>query len=221
MHRSRCLPLLSAAALILFATVARPAHAQGMGSAAAGPTYGVLVGVNIANFHGSDASGTDSRTGFIGGVTGTFRLSHVFGIQPELLFAQKGAKISTDGGEGTIKVNYLEVPVLARVEFTPESGSVRPFLMAGPSLALKVGCSIAASSQGVSASIGCDDALDAGGIGSIKSVDVGAAVGGGLDILMGTWDLSLGVQYDHGLTSPLDGSNAKNKAISVLAGVTF
>jgi hypothetical protein len=198
-----------------------------MGSAAAGPTYGVLVGVNIANFHGSDVSGTDSRTGFIGGVTGTFRLSHVFGIQPELLFEQKGAAadfVGVDetgnlvGVDGTFKLNYLEIPVLARVEFTPESGAVRPFLLAGPSVAVRIGCSLAGSAQGVSASVGCNDVL---GDEAVSSVDFGAAVGGGLDILMGTWDLSLGVRYDHGLESVLDGSNMKNKAISVLAGVTF
>ncbi|HEX5437629.1 MAG TPA: porin family protein [Gemmatimonadaceae bacterium] len=227
MHqRRRCFSLLAAGAVLVAATSARPALAQRIPSQAARPSFGVLVGLNLANFHGSEVSGTDSRTGVMGGVSGTFRFSRVFGIQPEVLFEQKGTKISEAGADATIKLSYIEIPVFARVEFTPNGGSVRPFLLAGPTLAFKVGCSLGASALGASTSLGCDSPLIAEAFGpglnlNPGSVDAGAAVGGGLDILMGTWAMSLGVRYDQGLVSLFDGLNAKNKAVSLVAGVYF
>ena len=74
------------------AVAAAPAHA--------GPAFGVKGGVSISQVQ-ADLFDTDNRTGFVGGVYGAFDLTPMLGLQPELLYVRKGAKLfSTDVSVG-------------------------------------------------------------------------------------------------------------------------
>lgn len=209
------------AALVALVVGALPMSAQVAGPGAPlRPTFGVFAGINFA--HLSDADGLEARTALLAGAFGTFRLSPNFGLQPELVISQKGAKAESGDadGIGTIKMDYLEIPLLARIEFPNPGGGVRPFLLMGPSLAFQVGCKIAGESGGVSASVDCDSELLSEFL-DFKSFDVGATVGGGLDFPVGARTLSLGVRYDHGLSSVVEESDSKNRAVSITVGIGF
>src|SRR5215210_1399455 len=95
-----------AAALIAVASVA---SAQGL-------RFGVKAGVTLAELH-EDISGEttpfDFRSGLVAGGFVSWPLGSRLELQPEVLFTQKGAKISQGGGTLTQKLDYLDVPVLA------------------------------------------------------------------------------------------------------------
>ncbi|QIX62094.1 PorT family protein [Hymenobacter sp. BT18] len=115
-------PLLAVALLSAAAFSATSAHAQGV-------RLGVKAGANYSNLAG-DLTGKDNyeyKLGFHGGVMLNAPLTDdgFLSVQPELLFSQKGFqyadKESTDQNgntyktEGNINYNYLDVPVLLKI----------------------------------------------------------------------------------------------------------
>src|SRR5512134_3546851 len=109
-------------------------------AAHAGMAFGVKGGVSLSHVN-ADLFDTDNRTGFVGGVYGTFDLSPMFGVQPELLYVRKGAELFTTdvtiggitfGSVGTrLDVDYIEIPVLLRLS-APSPGPIDLRLLAGP-----------------------------------------------------------------------------------------
>jgi hypothetical protein len=79
---------------------------------------GIKAGINLAKVNGSDATGFDEfRTGFVGGGFLTAHVSEGFGVQFEGLYSQKGGKASESSAEATLKLDYIEIPVLAMGRF--------------------------------------------------------------------------------------------------------
>jgi opacity protein-like surface antigen len=79
--------------------------------------YGAKLGLNISNFSG-DVTDSKSLIGVQLGGFAEIGISDKFAIQPELLFSMQGAKseyseIDFDE-ESKTKLNYLNVPVLAK-----------------------------------------------------------------------------------------------------------
>ncbi len=179
------------------------------------PAWGIMGALNFANFGGSDASGTDTRTSFSVGGFVRVPLSPLWSFQPELEYAGKGAKASSGSTTGSIDLSYVEVPLLFRVA-TPSTPAGRLFGEIGPSIAFKVDCTISASGGGVSASSSCANAgADA------KSVDYSGIIGAGYEFPMGMSALSLGVRYNYGLADVASGSNTKNRSVQLVAGLRF
>src|SRR5687768_5060116 len=101
-------------------------------SASAQPSFGVKAGINISNLSTNNTDGVEpeNRTGFIGGVFVTLPVSGIFAIQPEVLVGMQGAKFTEDGESAKLQLNYLQVPVLARIK----AGSASPVsFLVGPS----------------------------------------------------------------------------------------
>ncbi|MFP9115416.1 porin family protein [Flavobacterium sp. RHBU_3] len=90
---------------------------------AQGVDFGIKAGANFANFNG-DAD-TKSVTSWHAGAVLELSLVPTFSIQGEALYSSQGAKI--DGGED-IKLDYVQVPVLAKFYIIPD----RISLVAGP-----------------------------------------------------------------------------------------
>lgn len=85
-------------------------------------SMGIKGGVNLSNIYDSQSNDFqyDSKLGFAAGVFIAIPIGTYFGIQPELLFSQKGVK-----GTGSVLVsdytftrttNYLDVPLLIAVK---------------------------------------------------------------------------------------------------------
>jgi hypothetical protein len=177
-------------------------------------TFGVLAGANFAKMVGDDAEGLDSRTGFVGGLSADFHLGNHFGLEVDGLYSQEGSSISD--GDGTLKLDYIRVPVLLRYNF-PTHTSVRPFVSVGPSLGFKVSCK--QSIDGDSAN--CDDFPNT----EVKSFDFGGSIGAGVAFKVGKEELSLQGRFMQGFSKPIgtDAGSAdiKNRNFSVMAGFTF
>jgi hypothetical protein len=78
---------------------------------------GAKAGVNIATLSGDDVENADSKIGVHVGGFFQFMLSDKFGIQPELLYSDKGASAEEDEG-GDLTLSYLSVPIMAKIFLT-------------------------------------------------------------------------------------------------------
>lgn len=184
-------------------------------------SFGVKAGMNIATLGGDDVGDVDSRTGLVVGGLVHYRLSDLLAVQPELLYSQKGAKFSeTLFGEpisGTFKLDYLEVPVLLRVDVPTGGPELRPSVHAGPTFALELSCKVSFSGFGESGTEDCDSDIDS----DRRTVDLGMALGGGLDVAFRGGTLLIEARYTLGLRTLDSSSNpedVKNRVWSITFG---
>jgi hypothetical protein len=182
---------------------------------------GVKGGVNIANqsVDPSDSEYSDYRSGMaIGGYIG-IPLAPGWSIQPEALFSMKGDKEEASGVSGSAKLDYIEVPVLAKASFMPHA-SAHPSLFAGPSVAYNLSSKTAIEGMGAPLD-GEYDMKD-----ETSAFDFGLVFGGGLEIPMssGVRTVGIDVRYTLGLTNTIDqdtGVEAKNHVLSIMGSIGF
>jgi len=195
---------------------------------------GIKLGLNLANFGGSDADimdGKKMRMGLAGGGFITYSFSDMWAIQPEILYTMKGAKyegtevipISATQSVNadykvTIKMDYLEIPVLLKLMIPSQSG-FKPCLMAGPALGIKMSSKEKAEVTvlGVSASTETD-------MTDVKSTDFGLVFGAGFGYEVGGGAITFDARYELGMSTIDNSSNAgdiKNNAISFFVGYSF
>jgi hypothetical protein len=183
-------------------------------AAAQGLTYGAKAGVTLATVS-EDPEGL-SRWGYrvglaVGGYV-ALPLGSRLAIQAEGLFNQKGARADDEGLVTTLKLDYVEVPVLVKYAVT-HGGARSIHVFGGPSIAFKV-------RSRATASFG-DTTIDTDEDENIENVDVGIAAGAGIDF--GRW--SVDGRYTFGLSnlvkSEADEGKLRSRAISILAGIRF
>jgi opacity protein-like surface antigen len=128
-----------------------------------------------------------------------------------VLYVQKGWKESAEvlgtTVEGDFRINYLEVPVLARFSL---GAVVKPYLAIGPYLATRQTTSAKFSAGGVSVEGNLDE--------WVKKSDAGMIIGAGVQTPV---KLSFEARYSYGLGTIDDsGENLdiKNSALSLLIG---
>lgn len=87
-------------------------------------TFGVKVGANLSNVYDSESEefNADSKFGLATGVFVGIPIGKYLGIQPEILFSQKGFKatgsVLGSNYEITRTTNYIDVPLLIAVKPT-------------------------------------------------------------------------------------------------------
>jgi hypothetical protein len=212
--------LMMAAVMLLAVS---PLFAEGM-------MFGVKAGLNMANVTGSDAEGASMKMGMVGGAYMSYELSKMFVIQPELLYTMKGAKeksVEEIGGvnvdiETSMKLNYLEIPLLFKVNF-PTEGKIKPCLYAGPAFGILISAKAKAKASAEDASAEAEvDIKDL-----VKSTDFGIIAGAGVGYEMEKGMLFLEGRYEIGLTTidnPPAGviaGDVKNSVISIMVGYGF
>ena len=219
-------------------------HAQ----AAAPPRFGALLGASLTTISDADLAGSTGveggtleakrRIGFQLGAYFTKPLSQNVSLQPEVHFIQKGTKaeatitdaeeleiIGAETVEAAFRLTYLEVPLLLRVDMG--SSNLRPFIVAGPSVAYRVACKVEVSFAGLSLGTDCDEDDDDPETPDdpFKKYDVGGIIGLGVASTNGGRALSAQVRYSHGLVSiareSIPGASPRNTGISILFGIGF
>jgi hypothetical protein len=185
----------------------------------------VKVGLAVSNIRGEfgKLAGTDTRIGFSGGAFVTIGLGGVFQLQPELLFVTKGATVPIDltypsgaqigSADLTFALDYLEIPVLARIAL-PAGRSIRPSLLVGPALAIKLRSRLNFSSPGYAS-----QDLD-----FVTGTDLGLVMGAGANLGSGPGGLLLDARYTLGLTDvwgPRSLLDARNGTFALMTGYRF
>jgi opacity protein-like surface antigen len=185
-----------------------------------------MGGIDFMTFGGTDSevfeneTGFDksSRTGFALGAFAEWQINNTWAVEPQLLYIQKGAKYKGNpaggtSGEATIKLDYVQIPVLLKAEYAKEGVSVVPGVFFGPAIGFKVGCSFGVEADGQSDSVKCDDAGA-----SVQDTDFSLVFGAGVELDR----LSLQVRYDLGLTNiDRDGAEVHNQGWLISLGYGF
>ena len=186
--------------VVLLVTAQRDARAQA--------TFGAFAGINFSDVDVSNLSAEtlESRTGFmVGGWVGK-RLGSLFTVRLEGYWTQKGADISGLAAPTSLKINYIEVPLILRLEIPLVV--IKPAIYAGPAIGFKTDCKV----ENQTLILGCDDP---GTNFMVKSTDLSGIIGAGI----GLGPVVVDVQYDVSLKNITDDPDqeAKNKTWTVRA----
>lgn len=179
------------------------------------PRFGIIGGANLATLTGTFIDNASNRTGFAAGLMAVLPVSRSFAIQPEFMFATKGANSKPGGTDGVAKIDYIELPVLARFEI-PASSRVKPFVYGGSGFAYRTSCTI----EGGGFRIDCDSlarlAARASPGAKFSRTDVDGIIGGGLAFNVGGRSMTVGVRYDVGFVKLISYSDSKNRVMSFM-----
>lgn len=196
----------------------------GFTSMAQSISVGPRIGATFANVKFSSDEGSmefKNTTGLQLGAVVNYNINEMLSIQPELLLVQKGFKAgdSDEDGSMTLKYNYIEVPVLAKVSFGTEA--FRGFATAGPTFGYLTGGKYIYEFDGE------EETEDIEFEDEDRRSEVGLSIGVGAAYKVGAGELNLDVRYGFGLTSLNDteseGDNpkAKNRVVGVSLAYLF
>jgi len=169
--------------------------------------FGAKGGINLANMNSKTEGQKESNDSKVGLHIGGFveiPVSEKFSVAPELNFDQWGAQ--TEDGGSTIKMNlnYINVPILAKVNIAGFG------IYAGP----QVGFLMSAKVNQEDVDVDVKDQL--------KGTDFGAVFGAEYNLAYGIF---LSARYNLGLTRINENSDddnyAKNNAITFGVGIKF
>ncbi len=169
---------------------------------------GLKGGINIANvteLQEAENLSPKSITGLNLGAYAEFSITPLLAIQPEINFLQKGSQVSglnfEDHSDVKVKmvINYLEVPVLAKIRFGTEK--LKGYAMAGPSVGYALGGKGSFTIDGVKVTndIEFDNDIDDDGV-KDRRWDYSAVVGVGGLYGVGPGSIVLDVRYQHDFT---------------------
>lgn len=185
-------------------------------------------GMNLSSFLGNDvAESADKRGLDLGGSFGLLRVGPVQ-LRAEGYYRQKGARsaqyvqdAALQGGIAEIGIDYVEVPVLLRVDL-PLGGRLFPYLEAGPAFAWRIDCSISFDAGTGTSEPSCDD-LDGDNLEeTLKEYEQGLVVGGGIDIpVLGAGAINIDARYTRGLSRLTEHNEIHNRAFAVMLGYSF
>jgi Outer membrane protein beta-barrel domain len=170
---------------------------------------GVRVGVNLATLAVDDDDegffDTKNRTGLVVGLYGVVPVNDIFAFQPEVLFSQQGAKAEEGGNEATLKLDYVQIPALARIRLGRTSPA---FLLVGPTF----GFNTRAESEFDDETEDIDEDVKGSDVGLVT----GVAINAGLAVIDAryTWGLM-------NINDATDFGNVKNRVFSFSVGLRF
>ena len=151
-------------------------------------SFGLKVGPNFSLITGDDTDDFDGKFGFHTGGVIEFSISEQFSIQPELMYSAQGDKGTFDGMEIKFKLDYLNLPVMAKY-YVAEGFS----LEVGP----QIGFLLSADAEGGGISIDIKDVM--------KDIDFGLNFGVGYRMENG---LNFSGRYYVGISNIFDSSGS-------------
>jgi len=176
---------------------------------AQGVLFGAKAGVNFSTITSDEFDSFDGRTAFHLGFVAEVPICETFSFQPEFLYSSQGSDYSETDLEGTVKLDYLNVPLIGKY-YVAEGFS----LEAGPQIGLLLSATDKGEFDGGSYD---DDIKD-----FIKGIDFGINFGVGYKLDSG---LNFGARYNLGLSDVNDdyeeGGTYKNGVIQAYLGFFF
>ncbi len=174
---------------------------------------GVKGGYINSGFLGNDAVGLEKRAGYSVGVFfHTISKRGFFGIQPELLYAQKGASLISGNVKEDYLFHYAETPIMFKISIPIKI--VHAKILLGPYAAFKVQENITQTDLVTNEVRKLVD--------DTSGFDFGMTGGAGIDLMLKSLFLTVDGRYNMGFTE-LGGinnaSDVKNANFSVNVGV--
>ena len=152
---------------------------------------GVKGGVNFSNMYTEDVDDNNVLTSFNAGFYATIPLTGSIAIQPEFLYSRKGAELEYDNafatGKAKFKLNYIEVPVLIKINLTDNLN-----IHAGPYFAYLIDAKV--TNEDSDGTINFEEEYDND---DFNKFDVGLSAGLGFDFN----SIGIGARYNYGLST--------------------
>ncbi|SFU34229.1 Outer membrane protein beta-barrel domain-containing protein [Pustulibacterium marinum] len=173
-----------------------------------GVEFGIKAGANISSTVGSKFRDSQKdRVAFNAGIVSEFHLSEKFSLQPELMYSGQGSQVvRTDAQDVELKLDYIQLPVLAKFYFVKDFSSIE----LGPQVGYKI-----------------KEDLSVDGIASddrVRDLDLSLALGFTYEFKNGIF---ISARYNHGMIDILDETYLlgavykKNTVIQVDLGFMF
>jgi len=184
--------------LILALATVSPATAQ--------MAYGVKAGVNYADVSFDGDVPSSARVGLLAGGFATIPLFGWFAVQPEVIYTVKGTSVEVADIKSDLIVDYVEVPLLARISIRRNI-----YVAVGPSMAFRVRARSRTAFGGSTEEIDLKE--------DVESFDLGVVGAAGIEL--GRWVFD--GRYTHGLSDidVSDDAKMRNRVFSVSAGIRF
>lgn len=156
-----------------------------------GAEFGVKGGVNFSNLYTEDVDDNNVLTSFNAGFYAKLPITESVAIQPEFLYSRKGAELVYDNafaqGTAKFKLNYIEVPVLLKVNIIKNFN-----IHAGPYFAYLIDAQV--TNESSNANFDFEQNYDND---DFNKFDAGLSAGFGFDFD----NLGIGFRYNYGLTT--------------------
>jgi Outer membrane protein beta-barrel domain len=202
------------AAVVLVLSAPSPASAQlvpgGLtGGIKGGITFGDMP--EFARVLEDDGAEPGMRMGYLFGGFASMSFDDVFGLQVEGLYIQKGLSYEFDADEFEYRLDYIEIPVLFRMQTARDRGV---YALVGPAF----GFNVNAKAVSESAPDDVQDSVDISGETAGLEISFVAAVGFQVNRFL------VEGRYMEGLTNILDDVDLvtyKTRTFAILAGFRF
>ena len=160
------------------------------------------VGVNIANI--TDSDDADPRIGLAAGAEFEYGITDNIGLSAGVLYSMQGAKASEESVDYTLKLDYLNVPILAN--FYVAKGLA---LKLGVQPGFKLSSKVKGEASGVTAELEVED--------GVKSVDLSIPVG----LSYQYQNIVFDARYNWGVTKIIEDSDSKHSVFQITVGYKF
>lgn len=181
---------------------------------------GVRGGLTASTLWSGDLDDTRHRVGVVAGSFVHMRFTRRLGLQPELLFVQKGTLRGEDPRTDVLKASYLQLPILV-MRALPVRGPFLPYVAAGPAASLRV-------SEGLEVTLGDESTTVSGeDVDLFRRADVGLILAAGVGRnIHPDYRLLLDVRYDLGLIDATTGGfgediSGRTSTLMLSLGVIF
>jgi hypothetical protein len=178
--------------------------------------FGIKGGYSLSKFTTAPVGGIFSNLPSpVGGIFFSLGLGPL-AIQPEVLYVRMGGKIEVLENSLEERFDYIQVPVLLKLNVIP-AGPIRPFIFAGGYGAYLLKANEVTLMDGVT------DESDV--IESYQRYDYGVVGGAGLTFKLPGIAISIEGRYNYGLKNilvdPSAGDSLKNRSMMALVGIGF
>lgn len=158
------------------------------------------VGLNLANVTDGDG---DIRVGAVAGAEFEYQISDIFSLSAGALYSMQGCKGEVEGYDATVKLDYLNVPILANV-----------YVAKGLAVKLGIQPGFNVTSKASVEKSGTKVTTDLDGI---ESVDFSIPVGLSYEIN----NFVIDARYNLGVSKIMDDSDSKNSVFQFTLGYKF
>lgn len=191
-------------------------------------------GLNLSDFVGDDFGDTRSETGLnLGAAFSPVSFGPASAVV-EVYYREKGAEGASSFQPGDpvptaveIGLDYVEIPLLLRVDLPSGLRWLRPYVQGGPAFGWRIDCGVSVDTQTGQADESCDDLFGEGQLEeTLEDYEQGIVLGGGLDfvVLGGLGAINVDARYTRGLSrlSTFDsGPDVKNESFTAMLGYSF
>lgn len=158
------------------------------------------VGLNLANVTKGDG---DIRVGAVAGAEFEYQISDIFSLSAGALYSMQGCKGEVEGYDATVKLDYLNIPILANV-----------YVAKGLAVKLGIQPGFNVTSKASVEKSGTKVTTDLDGI---ESVDFSIPIGLSYEIN----NFVIDGRYNLGVSKIMDGSDSKNSVFQFTLGYKF